>query len=223
VWSGWPERVDVYLGGDTVLVKRRAHPLVRLQPPATLPLGDVLAQVDEACDRAKGRPWSLHVALGAALCPPVSFTVPRGVKRWSETMALAQAAAAQAWGLPADQADALVCALDTGRVGLAAGLMKGTQDRLLDWAGRYRGHLISLTPLWAAATQASGCQAPQVRELTVHEPGAIAVVQDAVASGVGSTTPGDCIEVRFSPEVLPRERLWAQGPGAWAGHWERLP
>jgi hypothetical protein len=223
VWSVWPERVDVYLGVGTVLVKRRAQSLVSLQPPATLPLGEVLAQVDEACDRVKGRPWSLHVALSAALCPPVPFTLPTGVKRWSEAMALAQAAAVQAWGLPAGQADALVCALDTGRAGLAAALMKGTQDRLVEWAGRHRGHLVSLVPLWAAATQAPGCRARQVQQLTVHEPGAIAVVQDAVASGVAPTTPGEGIEVRFSPEVLPLQQQWREGPAAWAGHWERLP
>lgn len=216
MWSGWPERVDVYLGVGCVLVKRRARPRVSLRPPATLPLGDVLAQVDEACDRIKGRPWHLHVALSAALCPPVPFTLPQGVKRWNEAMAMAQAAAAQAWGLPANQADALVCALDTGRTGLAAALMKGTQDRLLAWAGRHRGRLVSLTPVWAVATQARACRDRQVRQLTVHEPGAIAVVKDSLASEEG-------LAVRFSANVLPLPQQWRDGPTAWAGHWERLP
>ncbi len=219
MWSGWSERVDVYLGMGTVLVKRRAQPLVNLQPPATLPLADVLAQVDEACGRKRGRPWRLHVALGAALCPPVAFTVPQGVKRWSETVALAQAAAAQAWGLPADQAAALVCALDTGRSGLAAALLKGTREGIAAWAGRYRGHLVSLSPLWALATQAPACRAQEVRQLTLHEPGAIAVVQAEPASD--ASAPG--LEVRFSADELPLQRQWQDGPPSWVGHWERLP
>lgn len=219
MWSVWPERVDVYMGVGTVLVKRRAQALVRLQPPATLPLGDVLAQVDEACGRRDGRPWRLHVALGAALCPPVTFTVPQGVKRWSETMALAQAAAAQAWGLPAEQADALVCAVDTGRQGLAAALMKGTREGLAQWAGLHSGHLASLTPLWALATQAPACRAKEVRQLTLHEPGAMAVVQAEPTSY--ARAPG--LEVRFSADVLPPQRQWRDGSAVWAGHWERLP
>lgn len=219
MWSGWPERVDVYLGAGIVLVKRRARPLVSLRPPVTLPLGDVLAQVDVACERAKGRPWSLYVVLGAALCPPVAFTLPQGVKRWREATVLAQAAAAQAWGLPADQADALVCALDTGRNGLAAALIKRTHDGLVEWAGRQRGHLVSLTPLWAVATQANGCRAAQLQQLTVHEPGAIAVVPPAPAPDA----PAQTLEVRFSADVLPVQRRWREGPNAWAGHWECLP
>ncbi|MGE0097855.1 MAG: hypothetical protein AB7S86_05850 [Hydrogenophaga sp.] len=215
MWSGWPERVDVYLGAGTVLVKRRARALVSLRPPATLPLGDVLAQVDEACERSQDKPWRLHVALGAAMCPPVTFTLSQGVKRWSETVALAQAAAAQAWGLPADQADALVCALDAGRKGLAAALMRGAHDLIGQWAGSHRGRLVSLAPVWALATQAPACRAMPVRQLTVHEPGAIAAVQDAGLPGAG-------LEVRFSVEVLPLTQQWMQGPAAWAGHWERL-
>lgn len=223
MWSGWPERVDVYLGAGTVLVKRRAHALVHLQPPATLPLSDVLRQVDEACERVKGRPWGVHVALGAALCPPVPFTLPQGVKRWDEAMALAQAAAAQAWGLPANEADALVCAVDTGRRGLAGALMKGVQDGISEWAVRHRGQLVSLAPLWALATHAPACRAGQVLQITVHEPGAMAVVQDAAASGATSDKLGLGIDVRFSPEALPLHRQWSRGPAAWAGHWECLP
>ncbi len=222
MWSGWPERVDVYIGTGTVLVKRRAHALVSLHPPATLPLGDVLAKVDDACERDRCRPWRLHVTLSASLCPPVVFAVPEGLKRWSEAMALAQAAAADAWGLPMDQAHELVCALDTGRHGLAAALMKGTQDRIQAWAGRHRGHLVSLEPLWAVATRARACRSSQVRRVTLHEPGALSIVPDAGGTGTADAESEGGIRVRFSPEVLPHRQQWPHGPAAWDGHWERL-
>lgn len=216
MWSGWPERVDVYLGVGTVLVRRRARPLVHLQPPATLPLRDVLEQVDEAGERRDGKPWSLHVALSASLCPPVTYTLPQGMKRWSEVASLAQAAAAQAWGLPPDQAEALVCALDSGHPGLAAALMKGARDGIVEWAARHRGHLLSLAPLWALATQAPACRAKGVQQLTLREPGAMAVVQATPAANL--PTPG--LDVRFSADVLPLQQQWRGGPAVWTGHWE---
>jgi len=109
VWSVWRERVDVYLGTGVALVRRRNHASVSLEHPVTLPLSDVLAEVDEAGKRNEGRPWSVNVFLSAMLCPAVPFALPAGVKRWSEAMAVAHATAAATWGLSAEQSHELLC------------------------------------------------------------------------------------------------------------------
>lgn len=221
MWSVWRERVEVYLGTGVALVRRRDRALVSLEHPVTLPLSDVLAQVDEAGERDKARPWSLNVFLSAALCPAVPFTLPAGVKRWSEAMAVAQATAAAAWGLPAEQANELVCTLDPGRADLAAALMAGRHQQIQAWAGLRGGRLASLQPLWATAASAPGCRALNVRRVTFHEPGAVTELVDSPAAGA-IALPSEGVNVRFSPQVLPHPQQWPHAPTVWAGHWELL-
>ena len=81
---------------------------------------------------------------------------------------------------------------------LSAGLLEeGTRAALLRWSGWPAGRTLAglalgwamaelllvgvagALQLWALATQAPACRAREVRQLTLHEPGAIAVVQDA--------------------------------------------
>lgn len=220
MWSVWRERVEVYIGTGTVLVKRHGHSLLSFEHPATLPLNDVLARVDAACAREKGRSWSLHIWLSAALCPPVAFSLPNGVRRRDEVMALAQASAAASWGVPADEAPGLVCVLDMRRNDLVAAMMAGTRDRIAAWAALHGGRLTSLQPLWAAAASAPGCRPKAIRTVTVHEPDATSVVSDA-----GSDTPPTefaALKVRFSSQSLPLRQQWTLGPDVWRGHWELL-
>lgn len=220
MWSVWRERVEVYIGTGTVLVKRHGHSLLSFEHPATLPLNDVLARVDAACERAKGRRWSLHVWLSAALCPPVAFSLPTGVSRWDEVMALARASAAVSWGIPADEASGLVCVLDMHRSDLAAAMMAGTRDRIAAWAASHGGRLASLQPLWAAAASAPGCRPKAIRTITVHEPDATSVVSDAGSDTQPPESVG--LTVRFSSQSLPHRQHWALGPDVWRGHWELL-
>lgn len=176
MWSVWSERVAVYLGTGLVLVQRAGMPLWAFEPPATLPLGDVLRQVDQALDRTNTKPWRLHVHLSAALCPPVAFTVPAGLKHWNETLAIAQATAATTWELLPEQASEVVCALDTQHAGLAAALLLGTQQQIQAWAGSHGGQLEVMQPLWAVATSAKACRTIHVQSLTLHEPDALTVL-----------------------------------------------
>jgi hypothetical protein len=138
--------VEVKLDGGAVQVRRRHQPLVSFEHPASLPLGDVLAQVDEACKRGKSKPWNVHVSLGGALCPVVPFTLPAGIKRWGETLAVARATVATAWGVPVEQADELDCTFDPRRKEAAA-LMAGTHQQIRSWAALHGGRLASLVPL----------------------------------------------------------------------------
>jgi hypothetical protein len=222
VWLGWRERLDVYIGTGVVLVRRRDHALVSHEHPATVPLSDVLAQLDEACERSKARPWSLNVFLGAALCPAVPFTLPAGVRRWSEVMAVVQASAAAAWGLPPEQAQELVCTLDQHRTDLAAAMMAGTHQQIEQWAALGGGRLASLQPLWATVTSAPGCRPTNIRRLTLHEPGAVTELIDPLFTGAAAQGP-DGIHLRFHAQALPHRKRWPQAPAAWAEHWELLP
>ncbi len=220
MWSVWRERVEVYIGTGTVLVKRHGHSLLSFEHPATLPLNDVLARVDATCEREKGRSWSLHVWLSAALCPPVAFSLPTGVRRWDEVMALAHASAAASWGVPADEAPGLVCVLDMRRNDLAAAMMAGARNRIAAWAALHGGCLASLQPLWAAAASAPGCRPKAIRTITVHEPDATSVVSDAGSATQPTESVG--LTVRFSPQSFPHRQQWALGPAVWKGHWELL-
>lgn len=220
MWSVWSKRVDVYLGSALVLVQRPNQPLWSYAPPATLPLGDVLAAVDEACLRRQTRPWRMRVYLSAALCPPVTFQLPAGVKRWEEVAAIAQAGAARVWGLQADPIAEIVCAMDTRQVGVAATLMAGPAQQIRNWAALHGGRLKDMQPLWALATQAKACRGRAVQALTVLEPDALTVIDTSspvlrAASWVGQYTPsearslaGEWIAVQLEADAaaLPRQR-----------------
>ena len=177
MWSVWSERVDVYLGAGLVLVQRPGVPLWTFEPPATLPLADVLRHVNQALDRASAKPWRLRVHLSATLSPPVAFAVPAGVSRYQELMAIAQASAALAWAMPPERAAVVVCSLDRQHRGLAAALLGGTQQQIAQWAQGHSGRLVSLQPLWVAATQARACHERTTQNVAVLEPDALTVLQ----------------------------------------------
>lgn len=246
MWSVWSERVDVYLGTCLVLVQRHRVPLWTLEPPATLPLADVLQQVDLALDRANARPWRLHVHLSAALCPPLAFGVPSGVKEHAEVLAIAQASAAKAWAMPAEQAVEIVCNLDAHHIGLAAAMLAGTHRVISQWAMKYRGRLASLRPLWADATAARACVGQQMTVLAMLEPDALTVLDlaqraapqaktwpgrhqasDAIsllaATGdpVEQTKPATHLAVAFNRAAT--QKASAQAPSVWSKHWSVLP
>jgi hypothetical protein len=233
VWSVWSERVSVYLGTTVALVQRPGAPLVSLSHSPTLPLADVLTQLDEATRRsAGGKPWRQQVALSASLCPPVAFAVPKGLKRWDEQQALARASAAHQLGLPTGDAAQLVCTLDPSHSGLAAALHSGTHQQLLTWAQRFGGRLAGLQPLWAIATQAQACRAAQVQGLTLQEPDAFTVLRlapgatpqaETALGEVSANAAGDLTLAhwRFTAKPLKAPRVAPDGPTAWAAHWER--
>lgn len=246
MWSVLSERVDVYLGTGLVLVQRPRLPLWTLEPPATLPLADVLQQLDLALNRANAKPWRLHVHLSAALCPPVAFVVPAGVKQHAEVLAIARASAAKAWALPAEQAADVVCNLDVQNNRPAAAMLAGTHRVISQWAVEQKGRLASLRPLWADATAASACAVQQVTSLAVLEPDALTALNlgqagaveakswpgrhhaiDAKSLLVEMSDPAAKTQLETGLAVAfnraPMQRAWAQGPSVWAKHWSVLP
>lgn len=246
MWSVWSERVDVYLGTGLLMVQRPAAPLWISEPPATLPLADVLRQVDQALERASGKPWRLRVHLSAALCPPVAFEVPAGVRRHQELLAIAQASAAQAWAMSIEQTPEIVCSLDARHQGLAAAMLTGTHQMITQWAKEHQGRLISLQPLWAAATRAKVCRGNQAHSMAVLEPDALTVLelkqQGAVramswpgqhdadeaatrlaeaSAQAGNTDQTNGVAMAFGPKTV--EAVWPHGPPVWRSYWSELP
>ena len=246
MWSVWSERVEVYLGTGLVLVQRPGVPLWTFEPPATLPLADVLRQVDQALDREKAKPWRLRVHLSAALCPPVAFVVPAGVTRYAEVQAIARASAAKAWGVPVEQAAEIVCSLDVRHQGLAATMLSGNYGLIAQWAKTYKGRLVSLQPLWAAATAAKVCAEQDVAGVAVVEPDALTVLKLAQTKALRAkswsgahgqaqtmsrlaemTDQADSAEQErdfvlvFNRE--PAQTVWVQGPAVWTKHWSVWP
>ena len=245
MWSVLRERIEVYLGTGLVLVQRPHVPLWSFEPPATLPLIDVLRHVDRALNRAEGRPWRVCVHLSAALCPSVAFALPTGVKRHHEVLALAQASAAQSWFMSADQATEIVCSLDARHLTLAAAMLAGTHRVITQWATEHKGRLASLRPLWAAATSANACAGSQRSRVAILEPDALTVLNLSKGSAVRAVSlPGrfeatearsyliaasdqpDEAEQREGVAMLfnrePAQTGWPQGPAVWAHHWRHL-
>ena len=243
MWSVWSEQVNVYLGTGLVLVQRPAMTLWCFEPPATWPLDDVLRHVNQALDRANSKPWRLSVYLSAALCPPVAFGVPAGVRRYEEMLSIAQASAVQAWGMPIDQTNEIVCCLDGAHRGLAAAMLAGTHQRIVRWATEHKGHLISLKPLWVVASQARACQTSRVHCLSLHEPGALTFISlkpsslvkarvwlgqreeaCALSLGLGEINQelGPSVHtdgLTMSFRSRPYANKWHEGPMDWAHHW----
>ena len=238
MWLGLFERVHVYVGTGVVLVQRSGMPVHKLEPAPTLPLADVLRWVDERLQRASAKPWWLSVHMSAALCAPMALTPPPGLKR-KEMFALAEAAAAQAWGLPASQADAVVCRLASSPHGLAASFLSGSYTTICEWAALHRGRLVELVPLWAAATQASCVRSRDIDAVAVLEPEALtwiriddsgtaqascwygrysvtdaqALLFDSGGNGAAKHLTG----LTFATEA--NADAWKAGPRPWRLHW----
>lgn len=243
MWSAWSERVQVYLGSGLVLVQRPGAPLWIFEPPATLPLADVFKQMDEALGRARAKPWRLRVHLSAAFCPPVVFPLPKGINRYAEVEAIAQASAAQAWAIPPARSGELVCCIDQRHRGLAGALLGVTQRQIVQWAAGYRGSLVSLRPLWAVASDARVCREGKIQNLAVLEPDGLTLLQVSESepvramSWLGTREAGEAklqaidwwgqagdldrtaaVFMAFSKE--PVTSFWLNGPSAWIAHWK---
>lgn len=240
--SVWSERVDVYLGQGLVLAKGRHFPLWAFEPPSTMPLADVLERLNHELDRKKGRPWRLHLKLSAKICTPVGFSVPDGVWRYREIIAIAKDSAIRACGQSVGSNFDVVCSLDSRRLGLAAYIQEGVHQELMRWGQEHNGHVASVQPLWAAATGARLCRRKKVSGLALLEPDSLTILDSKSADGVSV----NCLPRRFSEsEAIAHLReigfyqsesgqegavIWAfrrepagaasgAGSGIWSRHW----
>jgi len=110
----------------------------------------------------------------------------------------------------------------------------------------HKGRLVSLQPLWAAATKARDSRGAHANSLAMLEPDALTVLglkeQSAVrvmswpgkhdaaeartrlADGSARTEESDQLKgvvMAFGRE--PAKSVWPDGPTVWAQHWSKLP
>jgi hypothetical protein len=243
VWSVWSEPLNLYLGTGFALWQRGRGQAQPVQFAATLPLDRVLSKLAEAASLSNNRPWKLRLWLSGALCPPIAFAVPKGIGRWSEMQALAEAAASAYWG---QSPGGLRCEMAPQFPGMAAAVPSTLLAQVQQWALAHGGRLQAAQPLWACASQCPAARNRVVRALALHEPDSTTLLgQDAKGQACASALTAEIdaagrntsqrhwmtahgfndgqqvLTLRF--DLGPTRKTTAAGglPTAWASHWVR--
>lgn len=240
MWSVWSETVEVYLGPGVAMLKAGARETVVSRSPATLPLERVLAKLADSAAAAQvilKKGSRLRISLSGAWCPALDVTIPEGVTRWEERRQIALASAARYMDTDLEQ---IACEIDALAPGAAAAISLPMQQALEDWTVQSGCRLVSVSPLWATATQSKLSRGRTIQSLLVIEPDAATLV---AADGKGgfktATWPGamDAASVQaHSQQWLQSHGLEGSGlaklgfglalhppmasaPKRWAGHW----
>jgi hypothetical protein len=242
VWSVWSETVDVYLGQGVAMLKAGPRETIVSRSPATLPLERVLARLADSASSTgqslvkKGS--RLRISLSGAWCPALAVAIPEGVTRWEERQQIALASAARDMGTDLDQ---IACEIDATVPGAAAAIALPMRQELERWAEQLGCKLVSVSPLWATATQSKLSRQRSTQSLLVIEPDAATLVAGDGKGGFKTTTlPG---EQQDAASLQAYSRQWLQehgheesglarlgfgltpqtpmatGPRRWAGHW----
>lgn len=240
MWSVWSETVDVYLGQGVAMLKAGAKEAIVSRSPATLPLERVLARLADSAaagDVTVKKGSRLRVSLSGAWCPALAVTIPEGVTRWEERRQIALASAARDMGTDLEQ---IACEIDALAPGAAAAISLPMQQELERWAVQLGCRLVSVSPLWATATQSRLSRQRTIQSLLVIEPDAATLIAGDGKGGFKTMTlPGEpdatslqahsqqwlqdhgheesgFAKLGFSLNPHP---LMASGPRRWAGHW----
>lgn len=169
MWLAWVETVDIYLCRGVVWYRLPGQAATSLKMPLTLSLTaqlQRLAPVIEPHIRKRARS---RIVLGAKLCPPVCYSVPRGLG-WNEQRWIALKEASGVWGLPPAQADQLMCVLSTSVTGLAAALPSSSVSAIRSWADSLRAPVTSVAPMWNGFGSPLGAGAKASGGFSIEEP-----------------------------------------------------
>ena len=240
MWSVWSETVDVYLGQGVAMLKAGAQETIVWRGPATLPLERVLARLADSAAASQvilKKGSRLRISLSGAWCPATAVTIPESVTRWEEVRQIARASAAKDMGSDPEQ---VACEMDAMAWGVSAAVSLAMLHELECWATQMRCKLVSVSPLWAIATQSSLSRRRSTKSLLVKEPDAATLVSCNGKGGFRAVTwPGDMdgsalqahsrqwllgqgqdgsglLSLGFGVDVHPR---MAAGPVRWSGHW----
>jgi hypothetical protein len=240
VWSVWSETVDVYLGQGVAMLKAGTKEAIVSRSPATLPLERVLARLAESAAAGQvtvKKGSRLRVSLSGAWCPALGVTIPEDVTRWEERRQIALASAARDMGTDLEQ---IACEIDALAPGAAAAISLPMQQELERWAVQLGYRLVSVSPLWATATQSKLSRQRAIQSLLVIEPDAATLIAGDGKGGFKTMTlPGepDATSLRAHSQQwlqdhgheesgfaklgfsLNSHPLMASGPRHWAGHW----
>jgi hypothetical protein len=240
VWSVWSETVDVYLGQGVAMLKAGAKETIVSRSPVTLPLERVLARLTDTATAAQvtlKKGSRLRVSLSGAWCPALGVTIPEGVTRWEERRKIALASAARDMGTDLEQ---IACEIDAVASGAAAAIALPMQQELERWAVQLGCRLMSVSPLWATATQSKLSRQRTTQSLLVVEPDAATLIAGDGKGGFKTVTlPGELEATSLQAHSqqwlqdngheesglaklgfgLAPHPLMANAPRRWAGHW----
>jgi hypothetical protein len=240
VWSVWSETVDVYLAQGVAMLKAGAKEAIVSRSPATLPLERVLARLTESASAAQvtlKKGSRLRVSLSGAWCPALGLTIPEGVTRWEERRQITLASAARDMGTDLEQ---IACEIDALAPGAAAAISLPMRQELERWAVQLGCRLVSVSPLWATATQSKFSRQRTIQSLLVIEPDAATLIAGDGKGGFKTMTlPGESDATSLQAHSqkwlqdhgheesgfaklgfsLTSHPLMASAPRRWAGHW----
>ena len=169
MWSVWPETIDMYLGQGLAMIQRGPTPAVVLQADPSMPIDQLLAQARTLLPRR----CRLRIFLSGALCPAHAISVPDGVHKSTEALAIAQATAAQSMGISSNQ---LINKIPYPFAPISAAMLKTVADALQAWSVKERIKIRSIRPLWSVATECKAASSSLVRGLILREPDAITLL-----------------------------------------------
>jgi hypothetical protein len=216
VWSVWSKPVALYISATCSMLKASGQPALVVPHPATLPLDRVLSRIAEAVnDSTSGysgalKSARLQVTLGGSICPPLACPMPAGIKNWQELQLIANASAAQQLGIAATD---LVCEWSPNTPSVLGAMPLWSMQSLQEWASKQQAKVVSVQPLWAAATACKLARQRSVQGLCVYE-------DDGAVSSTNPHMPSDdaaILKIKFSSAVQP---LLKHGPKVWATHWQ---
>lgn len=234
----WPELVNIYLSQRLALVQTGCAAPMAVSYSPTLPFATALEKVAAAAFEGKSR-RRLRLTLSAAFAPPISYRVPREVRRWSEKGEIARAAAAQSLST---QAELVECRMDSRSHGIAAALAAPALRQLHAWAVQSGGRIVSIQPLWSIATQCKAANSTAIDGVIVQEPDGVCLLIGSgrrevlplvrVLAGRDSAIEAETAALLRDADVR-EERVLNLSFGAamkdvvpglpkhWARHWER--
>lgn len=169
MWSVWSKSLDIYLGHGLAMLKAGSGNAVVLRVPAAFSLDRALSTLIESAakDIAVGRRIRLYFS--GAICPAFSIAAPKEVTRWQERQQIAHAIAAKNQGVHASEIN---CELDSVHPDIAAAMPIASLEELRRCAHRQGGRIVSMEPLWSAATRCPAARHSTVQSFILLEPDA---------------------------------------------------
>ncbi|MBX3660715.1 MAG: hypothetical protein KF740_19950 [Ramlibacter sp.] len=219
--------IDLYLGISASVVRRIDGELVFRQHAPTMPVDLRLADIGQLLADSRLAPARAHsfwrrrlrVWLGSGFCPLIQFALPEGVSNHHEIFTLARAAAAAQLQMPIEQ---VLCQTDRRHVGAAGAMPLRLWHQLNSWEGPMNGKLISIRPLWSAATQCSWAREEAVRSMQLEEPDGVTIVRTSDRLIPEDESPSKVtLHIAFSPNATQALPAPSGGPSAFNKLWVR--
>jgi hypothetical protein len=177
VQLAWFNTADLYIGQGLAILRLNARNTYIFEHPLTMPLDRVLA----SCQGLAKKGTKFRIVLSSSLCSAFKVQIPSTVVKPSEINALLSASAQQQLNAIGIQFD---CLIDANNKSVAAAIPSQVRHTIQIWAIQQGCSIVSLRPLWAAATQFSMCQHPNIKGLALHEPDGSILLTETLHLGI---------------------------------------